>query len=187
MDTHGTDAEIIARSIDDPDLFVEIFERHFASVYRFLVRRVGVDDGAELAQEVFVMALETRGRYDVRYVSARPWLFGIAKNLVHRNLRRRERGRRAFERLSRQSPVNTDPFPEVDDRVASQQVLAVVRALVAALALADRETLLLYAQGLSYRQVGSQLGIPEGTVRSRLHRARSQLRASMGDWEGLRG
>ncbi|MET0601603.1 MAG: sigma factor, partial [Baekduia sp.] len=78
-----SDAAIIAASIGDPQAFTLLFERHFAAIDRWLHRRVGAPLAEDLAAETFTRAFDHRERFDRSYADARPWLFGIAANLVH--------------------------------------------------------------------------------------------------------
>jgi RNA polymerase sigma factor (sigma-70 family) len=170
-----SDADIIAHSMRDPDLFAEIFERHFDSVYAYLVRRVGPDVGGDLTADVFLAAFESRGRYDLSRLISRPWLLGIATNLAHRHWR--------TERLRLESIANTAPSGEVDtedetvERVDAAAAVSEVADAVASLDAGWRDVLLLIAWAdLSYAEVSEALDIPIGTVRSRLSRARQQIR-----------
>src|SRR2546423_8475157 len=81
------------------DAFEELFELHFDAVYGYLARRVGPDLGGELASETFVRAFAARKRYDAARGEVRPWLLGIAHNLLRRHYRDEERRLRALARL----------------------------------------------------------------------------------------
>jgi RNA polymerase sigma-70 factor (ECF subfamily) len=162
-----SDADVIAESLQRPQAFAVIFDRHFDIVHGYLARRVGPDGGDDLAAATFVTAFERRATFrDDVSVSARPWLFGIATNLL-RNEWRAER--RALEAVIALSGIagesGTDPQPS---------------ALGEALAALDpdhRDVLLLHAwEGFSYQEIAGALGIKAGTVRSRLSRARARLR-----------
>src|SRR5205823_4455183 len=85
-----TDAEVIASSDSDPSEFGVLFHRHFLAIHRYLHRRVGPDLADDLASETFVIAFRNRAKYDTSHDDARPWLFGVATNLV-RSHRRTER------------------------------------------------------------------------------------------------
>jgi RNA polymerase sigma-70 factor (ECF subfamily) len=63
-----------------------LFERYFASVHRYISQRLGPDLADDLAAETFVVAFEGRASYDPLRPDARPWLLGIATNLVHEQL-----------------------------------------------------------------------------------------------------
>jgi RNA polymerase sigma factor (sigma-70 family) len=172
-----TDAEVIASANEDPGRFRPIFDRHFVAIHRYLHRRVGLDLADDLASETFLVAIRGRARYDLTQEDARPWLFGIATNLL-RHHRRAER--RRFAAYGRRGVDPHGPDPEMEaaedraDAIASR--LGLARALLA-LRSGDRDVLLLYAWAeLSYREIARALGIPVGTVRSRLSRARKQVR-----------
>jgi RNA polymerase sigma factor (sigma-70 family) len=169
-----SDAEAIAASVDDPSAFDLVFDRHFDVVFRYLRRRVGRHRAEELAAETFAQALASRGRFDAVYADARPWLFGIAVNLLRHHYRREERELRAFARSGSDPLASEEPSLERLDAEASK---AVVASALAQLPAIEREALLLYAWAeLGYGEIAQALGIPVGTVRSRLSRARGRLR-----------
>jgi RNA polymerase sigma factor (sigma-70 family) len=164
-----TDAEAIAASLSDPTAFVDVFDRHFDAIYGYLRRRVGKAIADELASETFAQAFEHRRRYDGRRPDARPWLFGIALNLLRHHYRDEERALRAYARTG-VDPLHT---PGVDVERAS----ADLASALATLSPGERDVLLLVAWAeLEYEEVAEALAIPLGTVRSRLNRARGRLR-----------
>ena len=171
---HGarrTDADLIADSRTDPTAFAAVFDRHHDAIHAYLRARVGEALADELAAETFLRALRNARRYDTSYDDARPWLYAIATNLVAGHRRAESRRMRAYARV----PL-ADIAPDV--RVGAMAP-ALVDALEA-LAPADRDTLLLFAWGeLGYEEVARALRVPVGTVRSRIHRARAQLRAAL--------
>jgi RNA polymerase sigma factor (sigma-70 family) len=169
-----SDADAIAASVDDPSAFELVFDRHFDVVFRYLRRRVGRHRAEELAAETFAQALASRGRFDAAYADARAWLFGIAVNLLRHHYRREERELRAFARSGSDPLASEEPSLERLDAEASK---AVVASALAQLPAIEREALLLYAWAeLGYGEIAQALGIPVGTVRSRLSRARGRLR-----------
>jgi RNA polymerase sigma factor (sigma-70 family) len=164
-----SDAEAIAASRKDPDAFVEIFDRHFHTIHAYLRRRVGSALADDLAASTFTEAFSARRRYDGSRPDALPWLYGIASNLLRRHYRTEKRQLRAFARTG-VDPVHA---PEAE----SDPLAAEVAAALAALSADDRDTLLLFAwTELSYAEIATGLGIPVGTVRSRLNRARTTVR-----------
>ena len=170
---NSSDADVISTSLADPDSFVALFERHFETIYGYLARRVGVDTGSELASEVFTTAFAQRARYDLSRADAVPWLYGIAANLLRRNRRSEARRLRAYARAPGERPSGVELGQGSDPGLAGA---------LAALKPGDREVLLLFAWAdLDYEQIAEALGIPVGTVRSRLHRARRQVRAALSD------
>jgi RNA polymerase sigma factor (sigma-70 family) len=169
-----TDAEIFQRSIRDPDAFREIFDRHATAVHAYARRRIGMTAGEEILAQTFLTAFEKRARFDLSYGSARPWLLGIATNIIRHHLREEREHLRALGKMFRERPE--EPVDDVA-RLDAQRMKPRLIAALLALSDDDRETFLLLALGqLTYEEVASALRIPIGTVRSRIHRARIHLR-----------
>jgi RNA polymerase sigma-70 factor (ECF subfamily) len=178
VERDASDAAVIASSLTDASAFGEIFDRHFAEIHRYLGRRVGAALADEVAAETFVAAFRSRRRYDDRAVDARPWLFGIAANLVRRHWRTERRRLRAYARTG-VDPI-CDETSEVERRVDAVAAAPELAAALASLRSGEREVLLLFAWAdLSYEEISAALGIPAGTVRSRLSRARAHVRELM--------
>jgi len=175
-----TDATVIEQSLAEPERFAAIFERYFSQIRQYLARRVGTKIADDLAAEVFVVAFAQRQRYDLARDCARPWLYGIATNLAGAHRRREQRRYRALARLDARlvSPSDEDV---IADRVSASAAGPALAGALAALDRGDRDVLLLVALAdLSYAEVAESLGIPYGTVCSRLNRARRRLRESLG-------
>ncbi|NYF58006.1 RNA polymerase sigma-70 factor (ECF subfamily) [Micromonospora purpureochromogenes] len=175
-----TDAAIIARSVQEPELFSTIFDRHAPYIHRYLARRLGVPAADDLVAETFLAAFRRRDRFDITYPNARPWLYGIATNIAGQHRRTEER-----EHRLRQAYVPATSEASHADRVATVVTAQSLRRLLLdALALlsdGDRDVLLLIAwEELTYDEVAAALAIPVGTVRSRLNRARRLLREQLG-------
>jgi RNA polymerase sigma-70 factor (ECF subfamily) len=168
----GDDASAIARSLTDPREFAVIFERHFDEIHRYLRRR-HPRDADELAADVFVAAFDGRARYRAMGDSARPWLYGIASNLLYKRRRGEGRALRAYARAAGRREPEPDRYEDALERADARARSRAVAAAVAGLSAHDRDTLLLYAlSDLSYEEVAFALEVPVGTVRSRLARAR---------------
>jgi RNA polymerase sigma-70 factor (ECF subfamily) len=175
----SSDAELIAASLEDPRVFAALFDRHYAAVAGFLRRRLERSLADELAAETFLQAFDGRGRYDVSRADARPWLFGIASHLLARHRRGEELRLRAFARAG-QVLGEDRGLDDADRRLDAAAAAPVLAAALASLAAGDREVLLLYAWAdLSYEEISTALGLPVGTVRSRLHRARERVRRDL--------
>jgi RNA polymerase sigma factor (sigma-70 family) len=160
-----SDDEAIAASRVSPVAFGDVFDRHWPAVRRYLVLRVGADLGEELAAEVFARAFARRHVYKDGDGDARPWLYGIAANLVRDHRRRERRHTAAMARLDRVATETSQP-PDV----------SAVMSQLARMSLGTREAVALWVWGeLTYEQIAQALDIPVGTVRSRLSRARSAL------------
>jgi RNA polymerase sigma factor (sigma-70 family) len=180
----GSDADVIAVSLQDPAAFGEIYERHAPVILRFLVRRVGPVAAEPVLGDSFRIAFERRTSFDLAAASCRPWLYGIAANLVRRHRRTEERRLRAMSRLAAQCDGSAASSCDDHERAIAiadaRAVLPAVADAILELDDAEREVLLLFAwEGLAYDEIAVALDVPVGTVRSRLHRARRRVRDSM--------
>jgi len=175
------DATVIQLSQREPEHFTVLFRRHAPHIQRYVVRRLGADAADDIVAETFLLAFRQRDSYDLARADARPWLYGIATNLIGRHRRAEIRLYRALARTGADPVV--EPFTDrVDDRVSADHASRQLAAALARLSAELRDTMLLAAwSDLSYEQIAVALGVPTGTVRSRLSRARSKLRHTMGD------
>jgi RNA polymerase sigma factor (sigma-70 family) len=177
MSDDDRDIELLERAqAGATEAFGVIFRRHVDAVYNHCFRRLGSWSGAEdAASLVFLEAWRRRERAVDINGSLMPWLLGVANNVV-RNLRRA--ARRYDAALFRLPPPGSEP--DHADRVASRlddekRVREVLRRL-AALSRAEQDVVsLVVMSGLSYAEAAVALGVPVGTVRSRLARARRRL------------
>jgi RNA polymerase sigma factor (sigma-70 family) len=128
----GSDAAAIASSLDTPADFAAVFDRHHATVHRYLARRLGSDLADELAAEAFAVAFAKRKRYDASFESARPWLFGIATRLAQRHWRREERELRAYARTG-VDPCSPSHEERATERASSAAAGPALPAALAAL------------------------------------------------------
>jgi RNA polymerase sigma-70 factor, ECF subfamily len=164
----------------EPARFAELFDRHYPAICRYLRRRVGDELADDLAAETFALAFRRHHQYRGEHPDAAAWLYGIAGNLLRQHARAEVRRLRAYARVV-PNPIG----PDIGDGVA-ERVDAVAAGRRAALAVAElpaeqREVLLLVAWAeLDYAGIACALGVPLGTVRSRLHRARQRLRRQLG-------
>jgi len=170
-----SDAEVIGRSLDEPEAFGLIYDRHAATVLRFLGRRVGAEVAEGLVGELFRIAFERRKMFDASRTSALPWLYGIGSNLLLKHRRGEARRLRASARMAAagEAADKRAGAGALDARLLFPRVADAIEALPDG----EREALLLFAwEDLSYQSVAEALELPIGTVRSRLNRARAQLR-----------
>jgi RNA polymerase sigma-70 factor (ECF subfamily) len=175
----ATDAAIIERSIQEPDHFAAVFDRYYPEIHGYVVRRLGQSMADDTASETFLIAFARRGLYDTAYADARPWLYGIASNLIARHYRAEQRRLHAFARIGC-TDVSEGHADQAILRLDAQSRRAALAAALAEISEADRDVLLLVAWAdLTSEQAGQALGIPAGTARSRLHRARKQIRAAL--------
>lgn len=151
----------------------ELYDRHRNPVRRFLARATSdADDVDDLVHATFLAAAKSASRYDGR-PSCRPWLVGIAAQLLRR--RRRSVGYlfAVLSSLRGMRTTTTDPRPVLQARADVERALG-------RLSEAKRITLLLAeVEGLSSPEIAEALGIPIGTVWTRLHAARRELRRAL--------
>jgi len=158
---------VIKRSLAEPERFEEVFRRWFARIHQYLGGRVGGRIADDLAAEVFARAFAQRERYDLTRDSAGPWLYGIATNLAGTYWRQERSRYRALAR-SHQDGVAPSDEDLITDRMSAVAAGPALAAALAALA------------GLGNQEIAQSLGIPYGTVCSRLSRARKRVRTSFG-------
>ncbi|MEJ3748599.1 RNA polymerase sigma factor [Actinomycetes bacterium KLBMP 9797] len=178
--TEESDAGVIGRAVRHPEAFAALFDRHYRKIYAYAARRLGAGLADDIAAETFLIAFDRRDGYDRTRADAGPWLYGIAANLIARHARAEARHLRALSRTGVIDVVEWD-----GDAVAGRLDAVAVRdrlaEALAALPATEREVLLLVAwAGLSCQDAATALDIPAGTARSRLHRARTQMRAALG-------
>jgi RNA polymerase sigma-70 factor, ECF subfamily len=175
------DAALIERSWHDPEAFAGLYDRHAAPLHRYAARRLGPNAADDIVADTFLDAFRKRHRYDRTVTDARPWLYGIAANLIGKHSRSEVRMLRAYARTGTDPVLAETETDEADGRLASAAVRQDLAVALAGLTAGDRDVLLMIAWAdLSYTEVATALGIPVGTVRSRLHRARARIRAALG-------
>jgi RNA polymerase sigma-70 factor, ECF subfamily len=173
------DATLIAESLHAPERFATIFDRHAPAIRIYVAHRLGRDAADDLVAEAFLVAFQRRAGYDVAHPSARPWLYGIATNLIRRH-RRDEAGLyRAIARAAADPPAELIA-DQVTRRVAAQAARGRLASALARLGGGQRDVLLLVASGLSVQETATALDVPVGTVASRLARARRRIRVELG-------
>jgi RNA polymerase sigma-70 factor (ECF subfamily) len=164
----------------DRTAYAEVVAAHADGLVGLLRRLVGdLEDARDIAQETFVRAYQNLHRYDRRR-PLKPWLFRIARNLAYNHLKARQRraearvaadGGRQLERLESETPSPAAAVLQQERRSAVDQVLATMRPQF-------REVLLYrYMERLDYEEISAVMGIPTGTVKTWLFRAKEQFRA----------
>ena len=175
-----TDAALIAASVTDSAAFAVLYQRHAAVLHGYAVRRLGGQLAQDVVADAVLAAFAARDRYDQRWPDARPWLLGILSNKIARQHRAEQRRYRALARVPAERPE--EPTDRVLSAVSARALHGRLAGAMAGLRAGDRDVLLLIAWAeLSYEEVAQALRIPLGTVRSRLHRARTQVRTALGD------
>ena len=176
----ASDAAIIEQSWRETECFAAVFDRYYAQIHGYAARRLGRGLADDVAAETFLVAFAQRERYDIARPDARPWLYGIASNLISQHHRAEVRRYRALIRAGADE-VSEGHADLVASRIDAQARRRSLAAALATISDPDRDALLLVAWAeLTSEEAGEALGIPAGTVRSRLHRARKRIRAALG-------
>jgi RNA polymerase sigma factor (sigma-70 family) len=174
------DAATVADSLRLPEQFAKIYASYFADIYQYVAGRLGPDAADDLAAETFLIAFRRRTAFDPTLGSVRPWLYGIATNLVAQHRRREIRRYRALGKAASAQPRDDDEGERVADRLTAAGLRGPLASALADLPARDRDVLLLVALGgLSYQEISAALSISPGTVGSRLNRARRKTRAAL--------
>jgi RNA polymerase sigma factor (sigma-70 family) len=174
------DSAAIRESLRQPEQFAVLYDRYATVLHRYAGRRVGDEVADDLVAATFLAAFRARQRYDLARPSARPWLFGILTKEIARRHRTESARFRALQRAWSDRPAD-GLADQVAADVTAQAARGLLAAALARLSPAERGVLLLIAWGdLSYDEAAQALGVPVGTVRSRLNRARGKVREALG-------
>jgi RNA polymerase sigma-70 factor (ECF subfamily) len=178
-----TDEQALEQSIQEPECFGLLFDRHFDEIARFCIRRLGAVRGEDVAGDVFRWAFENRGRFDAERGAVHLWLFRVANNHVRNAARSAGRQGLAYSRwLIREGDDYAELSGQVAAAVDAEHDLCAVAAVLELQPADEVETLLLFAwEELSYAEVAEVLAIPIGTVRSRISRVRRHLHDVLDD------
>ena len=165
VQSHDPEAELIERAKAEPDAFGTLYRMHYQAITAYLYRRVGDQSLAEdLAADTFIAAFRSIRKYQCRGVPFRSWLYRIASNKASRWHTKHKR------RIP--APISQG----VTQDKCQQQRNELVRAAIESLCERDKSIVtLVYFTPLNTEQVAEALGVPSGTVKSRLSRARNAL------------
>ncbi|MEU8245125.1 RNA polymerase sigma factor [Nonomuraea sp. NPDC048916] len=184
----GDDAMVITTSVREPERFAILYDRYFEEIYSYLSVRLGPEAAEDLAAETFLTAFRKRHTFAPERGAVRPWLYGIATNLVAGRRRTLARMLAAFRRAPSAREIEEGMEDRVTARLDAGRARGPLGMALAGLSKGDRDVLLLVAlAGLTYDEVAKSLCIPYGTVSSRLNRARRKVRAALENVDPMNG
>ena len=171
----------LAKIASDPDVLERFYRQHVEAVQRFVARRV--DDpylAADLTADVFVAVIESAGSYRRSRGEPVAWLYGIARNVVAGERRRKAKELRTAARIRGRELVEEDDLAALQERIGSESAARALYQQLSQLPAGERAVLELVAlEGLSVGEAGRALGIGAVAARVRLHRARRRLRSRL--------
>jgi RNA polymerase sigma-70 factor (ECF subfamily) len=176
-DEHEAAEVVEACQKGDPVAQRRLYEVSHENVYRLVVRMVGLQDAADVTQQVFLQTFRKIGQFS-GLSQFGTWIYRVAVNEALQHLRRSKRSR---VQISEQEPIDgsSDSHENVDDKEVLERALGRLEPDL-------RSTFLLReVEGLSYSEIAEALEIPAGTVGSRLNRARRELKQHLVElgWE----
>ncbi len=164
-------------SDDGSDAFEEFVVRHHDGVHRYVLRRLGPNEADAVVNDVFLTAYRTRSRFRADAEDARPWLLGIATNLIRRERRAEARALRQFAASAIDPVAPHIRSPEV-------AISADLAAAMHGMRPKHRDALFLFAVAeLTVDEIAEAMEVAPGTVKSWLHRARAHARRVLGAHE----
>lgn len=177
----------------DRATFEQLSLEHMDAVYRMAMSLTKHPDAAgDLVQETYLRALRSSSKFEERGKGMRAWLFTILHNTFYTKVKRAKKGPTAvpelFDAESRESQPDSDGVAWDLRSLNWDQVDGELKKAVLDLNDEHREVLLLWGvEGLKYREISEIVGVPIGTVMSRLHRARKILMDSLEEFARERG
>jgi RNA polymerase sigma-70 factor (ECF subfamily) len=179
------DTELVAAAVGgDPSAFHELVDRHSPHLFRLasMLSRTSAD-AEDIVQETFIGAFAGLARFSGK-ASVKTWLSRILQRQAARAWNRSRRLRDAANLEDASEAIGGDPGLSVVSSTTAVDRKIDIAAMLQTLSEEHREVLMLREmQGLSYGEMAETLGIPQGTVESRLHRARADLRRRMQGYE----
>ena len=172
-----TDNRVIDRSVGSPDEFAALFDRHAVKVHRYAARRIAAQVADDIVSETFLVAFDERATFDLNVTDALPWLLEIATTLLKQHARRKAVAWKGMV-VEIAADVVPDAIELAGARMDAERSVKRLKNALRRLSAGDRDVVLLYAWGdLDYAGISLALGIPVGTGRSLLNRARRLLRS----------
>lgn len=170
--------DAVRRIHHDPAAFEAFYRAHLDAVLGFIARRVDdAQTAADLTTDVFLAAIDSADRYRVDKGAPAAWLFGIARNVMADEVRRRVKEARTSRRIAGQRSLEFDAVANIEARIDAERAAREVYRGLADLSGRDRALIELVAiDGLAVTEAATVLGMSPGNARVRLHRSRTRLR-----------
>lgn len=178
--SHGADAELVARmTVGDSGALASLFDRHASRVLGFLVRMLGnTGEAEEVLQDVFFHAWSRAATFDSEKGSPRSWLMVMARSRALDRLRSTRAARRRDDVALQEQPLVEEPLAEAE--IQRQELGTQMRQLLRQLPSEQREAIeLAFFGGLTHSQVAARLGVPLGTIKSRILMGMRKLRQGL--------
>lgn len=176
------DVELIGRSLDVPEVFGVLFERHAEPMLAFFARRtLDAEAAAELVAETFAEAFSSRRAFRDQGVDGAAWLYGIGRNLLSHYFRSGAVDARARRRLGMpERTVHDDDYDRIEELIDFQARAKDIRDALSELSEDQREAVTLRViDGRRYREVADALGCTEQTARARVSRGLKRIASQL--------
>ncbi len=179
------DYDPLHRIAREPDALEAFYRDHVEGVQRFVARRVGDPHvAADLTGDIVLAAVDSAARYDPGRGHVVAWLYGVGRNAIASEARRRARELHAARRIEGRRLLDGASFTRIEERIDAERSSRRMYRAIAELAEADRALLEMVAlDGLSVADAARALGVKPGTARVRLHRSQARVTARLHDAE----
>lgn len=172
-----SDAQLVVLSLDgDSEAFATLFRRYREEIYSLCLQRTSGnrEDADDLVQETFVKVYMNLAKYDPKYTFGQ-WIYTIARNAFI-DLKRRRRDEMSIDMIGRGASVSPVFDESADERIISEQHSAQIARCMARLPEKYRQMAeMRFEREMSYEEIALQMGLPIGTVKTQIHRARERL------------
>lgn len=180
-----TDYEPLERITQQPDAFEAFYRDHVELVQRFVARRVPDPHlAADLTADVFLAAIDSAASYDSRRGPLIAWLYGVGRNAIAAEARRRARELRTVRRIEGRRLLDGAALSRIEERLDAEREARRLHQAIAGLPERDRALIeLVSLDGVSIADAARLLGVKPDTARVRLHRSRARVTAHLAEPE----
>ena len=190
MEAPGTSSQYdpLDRIAREPDALDAFYRDHVEAVQRFVARRVSDPHlAADLTADVFLAAVDSAPSYDRSRGPVVAWLYGVGRNAIAAEARRRARELHAVRRIEGRRLVDGSALARIEERLDAERESRRLHRAIAELPEGDRALIeLVSLDGLSIADAARVLGVKPATARVRLHRSRARVTARLHETGGSR-